>query len=173
LPPPVFRSDIMKLDDLKPGMELPGTVLNVVDFGAFIDIGNADSSLVHISRLANRYIADPHDVVSIGDVLKVWVIDVDTQRRRVSLTAIPPGSEVPRKEWPQPTKQRPFTERQPQRVRPPKHRQATTAKQPSRKPAAPITKEMVKGTEPMRSFSDLLQYYEVKDETSNDQPPED
>jgi uncharacterized protein len=90
---PVFRRGIMKLEDLTPGMELSGTVLNVVDFGVFVDIGLSDSGLVHISRLADRYIRDPHEVVGVGDVLKVWVVEVDKNRRRVSLTAIPPGTE--------------------------------------------------------------------------------
>ena len=80
----------MKLDDLKPGMELQGTVLNVVDFGAFVDIGISDSALIHISKLADQFIRDPQEVVSVGDFLKVWVIDVDKERRRVSLTAIDP-----------------------------------------------------------------------------------
>jgi uncharacterized protein len=93
---PVFRRGIMKLEDLSQGMELSGTVLNVVDFGVFVDIGLSDSGLVHISRLADRYVRDPHEVVGVGDVLKVWVVDVDKTRRRVSLTAIAPGSERPR-----------------------------------------------------------------------------
>jgi uncharacterized protein len=93
LPAPVFRRGIIKLEDLTPGMELSGTVLNVVDFGVFLDIGLSDSGLVHISRLADRYIKDPHEVVGVGDVLKVWVVDVDKNRRRVSLTAIAPGTE--------------------------------------------------------------------------------
>jgi uncharacterized protein len=92
---PVFRRGIMKLEDLSPGMELSGTVLNVVDFGVFVDIGLSDSGLVHISRLADRFIRDPHEVVGVGDVLKVWVVEVDKNRRRVSLTAIAPGSERP------------------------------------------------------------------------------
>jgi uncharacterized protein len=92
LPPPIFRKGIVKLEDLSAGMELQGTVLNVVDFGAFVDIGLSDSGLVHISRLADRYIRNPHEVVSIGDVLRVWVVDVDGKRRRVSLTAIPPDA---------------------------------------------------------------------------------
>ena len=95
LSPPVFRRGIIKLEDLAPGMELSGTVLNVVDFGVFVDIGLSDSGLVHISRLADRFVRDPHDVVGVGDVLKVWVVDVDKDRRRVSLTAIAPGSERP------------------------------------------------------------------------------
>src|SRR4029078_6943623 len=95
LPQPVFRRGIMKLEDLAAGMELSGTVLNVVDFGVFVDIGLSDSGLVYISRLADRFIRDPHEVVGVGDVLKVWVVDVDKNRRRVSLTAIAPGSERP------------------------------------------------------------------------------
>ncbi|MBL9090609.1 MAG: RNA-binding transcriptional accessory protein [Planctomycetaceae bacterium] len=92
LPPPIFKQGILKLDDLQPGMELRGTVLNVVDFGAFVDIGLKDSGLVHISHLADKYVKDPHEVVSVGDVVKVWVLQVDKQRRRVSLTMIPPGA---------------------------------------------------------------------------------
>ncbi|ADB14748.1 RNA binding S1 domain protein [Pirellula staleyi DSM 6068] len=94
---PLLRRGIMKLEDLEPGMELSGSVLNVVDFGVFVDIGLSDSGLVHISRLADRYIRDPHEVVGVGDVLKVWVVEVDKSRRRVSLTAIAPGSEKPQR----------------------------------------------------------------------------
>jgi uncharacterized protein len=93
LPPPVFKKGILKLEDLQPGMELKGTVLNVVDFGAFIDIGLKDSGLVHISQMANRYVKSPYDVVAVGDVVNVWVLSVDGQRHRVSLTMIQPGSE--------------------------------------------------------------------------------
>jgi uncharacterized protein len=92
LPPPVFKKGILKIDDLAPAMELAGTVLNVVDFGAFVDIGLKDSGLVHISQLADRYVQDPHEVVSVGDIVKVWVLEVDKQRRRVSLTMIEPGT---------------------------------------------------------------------------------
>jgi uncharacterized protein len=93
LPPPVFKKGILKLEDLQPGMELKGTVLNVVDFGAFVDIGLKDSGLVHISRMANRYVKSPYDVVAVGDVVTVWVLEVDQGRHRVSLTMIPPGTE--------------------------------------------------------------------------------
>jgi uncharacterized protein len=95
LPPPIFKRGILKLDDLTPAMELAGTVLNVVDFGAFVDIGLKDSGLVHISQLANKYVQDPHSVVSVGDIVKVWVLEVDKQRRRVSLTMIEPGTRRP------------------------------------------------------------------------------
>ena len=87
---------MLKLEDLQPGMELKGTVLNVVDFGAFVDIGLKDSGLVHISQLANRYIKSPHDVVSVGDVVTAWVMGVDHERKRVSLTMVKPGTERPR-----------------------------------------------------------------------------
>jgi uncharacterized protein len=93
LPPPIFKKGVIKLDDLTAGMELSGTVLNVVDFGAFVDIGLHDTGLVHISQLANKYVRDPHEVVSVGDIVKVWVHEIDKTRRRVSLTMIAPGTE--------------------------------------------------------------------------------
>jgi uncharacterized protein len=95
LPSPVFKQGILKLEDLSAGMELNGTVLNVVDFGCFVDIGMHDSGLVHVSRLANRFIRDPHEVVAVGDIVHVWVVEVDKERRRVSLTMVAPGSERP------------------------------------------------------------------------------
>jgi len=104
LPKPIFRRGVVRLEDLEPGMELAGSVLNVVDFGVFVDIGMHDSGLIHISRLSTRYVQDPHDVVSVGDTLRVWVHAVDKQRRRVSLTAIEPGQE---KEKPQRPRGRP------------------------------------------------------------------
>ncbi|MFO0958336.1 MAG: Tex-like N-terminal domain-containing protein [Isosphaeraceae bacterium] len=93
LPKPIFKRGVLKLEDLEAGMELKGTVLNVVDFGAFVDIGLKDSGLVHISQLANRYIKSPHDVISVGDVVTVWVMSVDQERKRVSLTMVKPGTE--------------------------------------------------------------------------------
>ncbi len=93
LPPPVFKKGILKLEDLQAGMELKGTVLNVVDFGAFIDIGLKDSGLVHISQMANRYVKSPYEVAAVGDVVNVWVLAVDKERHRVSLTMIKPGTE--------------------------------------------------------------------------------
>jgi len=98
LPKPIFKKGVLKLEDLVAGMELKGTVLNVVDFGAFVDIGLKDSGLVHISQLANRYIKSPHDVVSVGDVVSIWVMGVDGERKRVSLTMVKPGTERPRAE---------------------------------------------------------------------------
>jgi len=90
LPPPVFRRGILSLDDIEVGMELQGTVLNVVDFGAFVDVGLKDSALVHVSQLATHFVRSPHDIVSIGDVVTAWVLSVDRDRKRIGLTMIPP-----------------------------------------------------------------------------------
>jgi len=210
---PMLRRGILKLEDLQPGMELQGNVLNVVDFGVFVDIGLSDSGLVHISRLADRYIRDPHEVVGVGDVLKVWVVDVDRSRRRVSLTAIQPGTERPHQP-PQPRQreQRPQQPRRPQQQqsrqgqpqgqgqaqgqgqsrggrptgdRPPQgdrgprqgggggRRDGRRDNRPSTpkvierqsskpKPVKPLTKAMEEGKVPLRSFSDLLQFYDKK-----------
>ncbi|MBP1572931.1 MAG: RNA-binding transcriptional accessory protein [Oscillospiraceae bacterium] len=87
LPKPIMRSgDIMELKDLAPGMELVGTVRNVIDFGAFVDIGVHEDGLVHISQMTNRFIKHPMEVVKVGDVVKVKVLDVDVKRKRISLT---------------------------------------------------------------------------------------
>jgi uncharacterized protein len=86
LPPPMLRTDIMALSDLKPGMELTGTVRNVIDFGVFVDIGVHQDGLVHVSEVADRYIKHPSEVVKVGDIVKVTVLGVDTQKKRISLT---------------------------------------------------------------------------------------
>ena len=87
LPPPLMRSgDVMELKDLKPGMELVGTVRNVVDYGAFVDIGVHEDGLVHISQLADRFVKNPFEVVKVNDVVKVRVLDVDLKSGRISLT---------------------------------------------------------------------------------------
>lgn len=212
LPAPVFRRGIMKLEDLASGMELSGTVLNVVDFGAFVDIGLSDSALVHISRLADRFIRDPHEVVGVGDILTVWVVDVDKQRRRVSLTAIKPGSQRPQEQRrPKPAKQegsrppravasaattgagavgtgagnggsggsggggraRGGQDRGPRRGGPPRRdggRPRVHQPPPKPKPMKPITKKMIDGKEPMRTFSDLLQFYQHKGDDGTPPP---
>ena len=87
LPPPLLRSgDVMELKDLKPGMELMGTVRNVIDFGCFVDIGVHEDGLVHISQICNRYIKHPLEAVKVGEVVKVRVLDVDVNRKRIALT---------------------------------------------------------------------------------------
>lgn len=118
-PPPIFKKGILKLEDLQPGMELKGTVLNVVPFGAFVDIGLKDTGLVHISQMANRYIKNPYEVVAVGDVVTIWVIKVEGDRRRASLTMIPPGTERKPPERRAPEPRPPRAERPPQADRPP------------------------------------------------------
>ena len=86
LPKPVFRTDVMKMEDLEPDMELTGTVRNVIDFGAFVDIGVKQDGLVHISELRDGYVKHPLDVVSVGDVVTVRVLSVDVKRQRIALT---------------------------------------------------------------------------------------
>ncbi|MHA0856583.1 Tex family protein [Paenibacillus sp. CMAA1364] len=86
LPLPIFRTDILKMEDLSPGMEMQGTVRNVIDFGAFVDIGIKNDGLVHISQLSNGYVKHPMDVVSVGDNVTVWVLNIDEKKGRVGLT---------------------------------------------------------------------------------------
>ena len=86
LPPPQLRTDVMDMRDLKPGMTLTGTVRNVIDFGAFVDIGVHQDGLVHISQMANRYIRHPSEAVKVGDVVSVTVLDVDLPKKRISLS---------------------------------------------------------------------------------------
>lgn len=86
LPPPLLRTDIMSMEDLKPGMELTGTVRNVIDFGVFVDIGVHQDGLVHISQITDRFIKHPSEVLKVGDIVKVWVLAVDTAKKRISLT---------------------------------------------------------------------------------------
>ncbi|WP_253298179.1 Tex family protein [Paenibacillus sp. MSJ-34] len=91
LPPPIFRTDVLKIEDLAPGMELQGTVRNVIDFGAFVDIGIKNDGLVHISQLSDRFVKHPMDVVSVGDNVTVWVLNVDLKKGRVGLTMRKPS----------------------------------------------------------------------------------
>ena len=86
LPPPMLRSDVLDMDDLQEGMILTGTVRNVVDFGAFVDIGVAQDGLVHVSELSDRFVKHPLDVVSVGDTVSVRVLGVDKRRNRISLS---------------------------------------------------------------------------------------
>ena len=210
LPAPVFKHGAIKLEDLTPSMELSGTVLNVVDFGAFVDIGMHDSGLIHVSQLADKFVRDPHDVIAVGDVVRVWVLEVDKQHRRVSLTMIPPGHErahpqrhgrpegrgqpqrpaagpepQPRQAGPRPAGpfppagqrgqpsgqqgQRPGRPRFERRPPPSQGGQRSESRsgpppqpKPRPKPVTPITDEMKTGKAPLRSFSDLLQFYDMQ-----------
>ncbi len=184
----IFRSGIIKSDDLKLEMQLEGQVVNVVDFGVFVDIGLGESSLVHVSQLSNHFVRDPHQLYAVGDVLKVWVSEIDTERRRVKLTAVRPGSKKA------PPKRRRRYEGSKTDGKPEERSGARSGpgkpagkfgggrkyegSNPSRsrsyskgssykdrpkhkskpKPVKPITESMLEGKEPMRSFSDLAQF---------------
>ena len=86
LPKPLLRSDVMSLEDLKPGMELTGTVRNVIDFGAFVDLGVHQDGLVHVSQISDKFIKHPGEVLKVGDIVKVKVLSVDTAKKRIALT---------------------------------------------------------------------------------------
>ena len=187
LPAPIFRSSVLKLEDLKPGERLRGQVVNVVDFGVFVNVGLGDSCLVHISRLSNRFIRDPHWHYSVGDILDVWVSAVDTDKKRATLTAIPPeserqqsqgggkrdtrkpGSGGSRRPGSGPPRGKGGGRDRGAKPGGPGGRKAPGGrKRPAKpKPVTPITEEMVEGKKPMRSFSDLLQFHQRK---SSDEP---
>lgn len=234
-PPPIFKKGVLKMDDLEPGMELNGIVLNVVDFGAFVDVGVKQPGLVHLSRMAARFVSDPHEVVAPGDIVRVWVVEVDKSRRRVSLSMVPPGTPVPSRSGGRPRGERraarsegappgadgraaprragtgdapaersterrgggkPAADRSGERrdrqrppQRPPRRAEARQEKRPEREdrratrgdgaeisrpvrlpqrltsskaPPTPISEEVLEGKQPMRSFSDLMQYFAAK-----------
>lgn len=89
MPAPLLRKDVLSMEDLKPGMELEGTVRNVIDFGAFVDIGVKQDGLVHISKMSTKFVKHPTDIVSVGDIVTVWVEEVDLKKARISLTMLP------------------------------------------------------------------------------------
>ncbi|WP_420022107.1 Tex family protein [Candidatus Enterococcus willemsii] len=91
MPAPLLRKDVLSMEDLKPGMELKGTVRNVIDFGAFVDIGVKQDGLVHISKLTKKFVKHPKDVVAVGDVVTVWIDQADINKGRISLTMLDPG----------------------------------------------------------------------------------
>jgi len=93
-PQPILKKDVLKMEDLQTGMELQGTVRNVVDFGAFVDIGVKQDGLVHISKLKKGFVKHPLDVVSLGDIVTVWVEQYDANKGRIVLTMLPPQEQV-------------------------------------------------------------------------------
>jgi uncharacterized protein len=140
-----------------------------------------DSGLVHVSQLANKFVRDPHDVVAVGDIVKVWVVEIDKERRRVSLTMIKPGTEGPatrrRGKGERPARgkppqrpQRAEGERRPKPKGPPRRRGPAPRHRPKRpqRPVTPLTEEMKTGKEPLRSFSDLAQFFHLQEETGRD-----
>lgn len=92
-PQPILKSNLLTLEDLKPGMKLEGTVRNITDFGAFIDVGIHESGLVHISKMSKRRITHPSEIMKVGDIISVWVIEADINRKRLALTMIEPNQE--------------------------------------------------------------------------------
>ena len=86
LPAPILRTDVLDMKDLKPGMVLTGTVRNVIDFGVFVDIGVHQDGLVHISQVCSKFIKHPSEIVAVGDIVKVVVLDVDEKKKRISLS---------------------------------------------------------------------------------------
>jgi uncharacterized protein len=173
---PIFRTSMLKFDDVKPQMCLEAQVVNVVDFGVFVDIGLGTSCLVHVSQLANHFIRDPHRYFGVGDVMKVWVTDVDSGQRRIKLTAIRPAIPKPAAPLAEQDRQREprAHSRQPRGAqskwqgrkggKPEKFavRQSRTRFEKTSRPAKPvkpITQGMLSGVEPMRSFSDLAQFF--------------
>ena len=92
LPKPLLRTDVLDMKDLTPGMQLTGTVRNVIDFGAFVDIGVHQDGL-HISQISSRFIRHPSEVLKVGDVVTVWVLSVDLQKKRIALTMKQPKTE--------------------------------------------------------------------------------
>jgi transcriptional accessory protein Tex/SPT6 len=101
LPKPILHTEVLKLEDLQVGMELQGTVRNVVDFGAFVDIGVHEDGLVHVSQLSHKYVKHPSEAVAVGDVVKVRVLEVDLKRQRIGLT-MKLGEAPPQEERPAP-----------------------------------------------------------------------
>src|SRR5699024_8361187 len=97
-PQPILKQKVLSLEDLEQGMEMQGTVRNVVDFGAFIDIGVGQDGLVHISKLANRFVKHPMDVVAVGDVVTDCVHEIDEERGRIAVTMVQEGNKI-RDEW--------------------------------------------------------------------------
>ena len=93
MPAPLLRQDVLSMEDLKVGMELKGTIRNVIDFGAFVDIGVKQDGLVHLSKLSQKFVKHPRDVVAVGDIVNVWVEGVDIAKGRISLTMVEPKSE--------------------------------------------------------------------------------
>lgn len=93
-PQPLLKTDVLKMDDLKVGMELQGTVRNVVDFGAFVDIGVKQDGLVHISKLRKQKVKHPLEIVALGDIVTVWVEKVEENKGRISLTMLPPNAQI-------------------------------------------------------------------------------
>ncbi|QDT25794.1 30S ribosomal protein S1 [Gimesia panareensis] len=172
LPGPIFKQGVLKLEQLTEGMELQGTVLNVVDFGAFVDVGLKDSALIHVSEMANHFIESPYQFVSVGDVITAWVLGVDLERRRVSLTLIKPGTVRP----PKKSQRAPAKPKEQKKPAAPEKKQGESSTPRSHKPGkkkrnksgkkqAPLPKltdEMKTGDQPLQGFDQLKALWNQK-----------
>ena len=193
LPKPLFKQGVLKFEDLEVGMELRGSVLNVVDFGAFVDIGLHDSGLVHVSQLSSGFIRDPYAAVVVGQAVKVWVLELDKTRRRVALTMIKPGtkpvhgvsrgrSQHPRKKFAANSTQKKSAEAKgspsgrgqrkpgsgPRKGTKQDRGGRTYTSRPDRKQAKkPLTDEMKTGQAPLRTFGDLKQFFDIQTGTDD------
>ena len=193
LPEPLFKQGVLKFEDLEIGMELRGSVLNVVDFGAFVDIGLHDSGLVHVSQLSSGFIRDPYAAVVVGQSVKVWVLELDKTRRRVALTMIKPGtkpvhgasrgrSQNPRKKFAANSTQKKSAEKKgspsgrgqrkpgsgPRKGTKQDRGGRTYTSRPDRKKAKkPLTDEMKTGQAPLRTFGDLKQFFDIQTGTDD------
>ena len=169
LPKPIYRKGLMQLADIKAGMQLKAQILSVVDFGVFVDIGLGESCLVHISQLSRKFVRDPHRFFFVGEILNVWVTSVDLEKKRVVMTAIRPA------EHRKPSKPRQRSDRgnrgRNQRSDSSRSTRRDSSRPPRKpkkpKPAKPITQSMVDGEEPMRSFSDLAQFFKINKESGD------
>ena len=141
MPGPALRKGPVRLEELQPGMPLRGVVRNVVDFGVFVDVGLYEDGLVHISRMADRFVSSPHDVVSVGDELDVWVVEVDSERQRVALTMISPDAPA--------RPSRPTSEAKPR----PKRKKPKKKPRPTKPDVKPAKSESTRLT--YRPFADL------------------
>jgi uncharacterized protein len=178
--PAIMRRSLVKLEDLKQGQELQGRVLNVVDFGVFVDIGLKESGLVHISQVSTRFIRSPQDVATVGQITTVWVLGVDNERSRVSLTMIRPGT--PRREatvparpaasTPAPRPPHAPTRAEPRPAASPAAAPRTPARPAAARPAATpprkprpvpsLPKDVLQGAAPARSFGELKLLWEAR-----------
>ena len=189
---PIFKKGVLKLEDLKPGMKLRGTVLNAAPFGLFVDVGAREPGLVHVSCLGPGYVRDPFSEYAVGDVLTVWVLETNCEKGRLSLTMVDPsaareskrgrgesdggsrgrrprrdrGEEQGREEGRE--RRRGEEEgdrgsRRERRRRDNRDRDREQDRRPRQKPQPvelkPLTEEMKSGKEPLRSFSDLAQFF--------------
>ncbi len=167
LPKPIFRKGLAKLEDIKAGMQLKAQILSVVDFGVFVDIGLGESCLIHISQLSRKFVRDPHRFFSVGDILNVWVTEVDADKKRVVMTAIRPAEHRKPPKPKQRSDRRGTRNQRSSNAGANRDRPRAPRKPKKPRPVKPITQSMVDGEEPMRSFSDLAQFFKINKDSED------